>query len=88
METPPSLAGATIQWRLETAAGAIVKTLTNGDGIEIVDEVARTIAITIDAADTGLAPGSYRDQCRVTLANGDISTQWTGGVNVQKSFFA
>ena len=79
---PLNLTGATIQWKLDTADGlANVLTLDNAGngGVVVVEPSTATILVNVTAARSrDIAPGTYRDWLRVTLANGAVFTEWTG----------
>lgn len=92
---PLDLTGATIEWKLQSVpadsdlAPAVVLDLTNGvaGGIAVTNEMLGELAITITAAQSAaLIPGRYRDQLRVTLAGGTVSTQWVGFIDILESF--
>lgn len=76
-----NLTGATLEWQLHTAAGVLVTTKTIGNGISVAAPTSGVCVISMEASESGsLAPGYYFDQLRVTLANGDVSTQAVGRI--------
>lgn len=81
------LSAAAVQWRLKDQTGNYVLDLSIGNGIAIVDAAAGTVKITVTPQQSALPPGVYFDQCRVTLADGSVSTQWTATITVKQSFF-
>lgn len=80
---PLDLTGAALQWKLDDPTGAInALTLALGSGITITGlATAGTVLIEPTAVQTAaLAAGVYRDQVRVTLADGTVTTQWVGSI--------
>jgi hypothetical protein len=94
------LSGAqNIEWKLETAPAwpadphcdpptpTVALDLTIGNGVAVANETEGEITITVTAAQSSaLAPGRYRDQLRVTTAEGIVSTQWVGFIDVKPTF--
>ena len=82
---PLDLAGAEIEWTVREAfTGALVLTLTIGDGITIAGEASEGNAIILVTSErtAALAAGNYVDMIRVTLASGLVTTQATGAIAV------
>lgn len=85
--TPIDLTAAAIEYKLATAAGGVVRTLTIGNGITVVPPEApatyptKCIVLLPHADSALIAPGAYRDQLRVTVG-GLVSTQSKGDLTV------
>ncbi len=77
-----------LRWRLTDQAGTVVLDFTLGGGLTIVDATAGAVLIVVSKEQSdAIAPGSYRDQLRLTLPDGTRSTQWSGSIEVKKSLF-
>ena len=82
---PLDLTGAEIEWTVrEALSGALVLTLTLGDGITIAGDPAEGEAIILVSPErtAALAAGDYIDTIRVTFASGLVTTQATGAIAV------
>lgn len=79
------LTGATIAWKLDDFDGVKnILTLGVGSGITIVDPPSDgniLIATTPDST-KDLSSAVYRDELRVTLSDGTVTTQWAGAIIV------
>jgi hypothetical protein len=77
-----NLAGATLQWRLDSADGATnIAACDNGGigGIEVLDNACAVILVTVLPSVTAdIAPGNYVDWMIATLADGSVLYMWTG----------
>jgi hypothetical protein len=74
------LVGASITWRLDSVDAAInYLALSLGNGISVLNATTGAILVTVSPAQSGnITPGTYKDFLRVTLAEGDVFTEWTG----------
>ena len=65
--------------------GTTLFTKTVGSGITLSTAVTGRMTITISAANTSSASGAYPYQCRMTLADGTVSTVMVGTMTVLES---
>jgi hypothetical protein len=82
-DAPIDLTGASVEWKLDDPSGTTnIKTSTMGAGISLSGQpAAGQILIIVSATDTdNFAPGEYRDQLTLTLADGTVSVQWVGTI--------
>jgi len=77
---PLNLAGASITWKLDKPDNSQnMLTLSLGSGIAITDLPSATILVTVTPTQTlAIAPSSYLDAIIVTLATGEVFTEWSG----------
>lgn len=82
-------AGCALQWKMQDSTGAPVgPALTLGSGITVVDPVNGICLITVTPTQSAaIVPGNYVDQLQAADPAGFVSTQWTGPINVNASFF-
>jgi len=87
--TATNLTGATINYELQALPPdgvALLTKTTGGGGISITDAAAGTFEITIAAADTASLSGVYFHECQVVDSSGNVSTIFTGRVNIREDF--
>ena len=85
---PINLAGATVEWILEDAAGNIVFNFSLSSGIAVISAATGEILITVTPSQSqSVAPGRCKDSLRVTDSGGIVSTQWVGFIDVRQSLF-
>ena len=84
---PFDLAGASIVWTLNDTRGRVnYLTRSVGSGITITNPAGGLATIVVSPTlSAAIAPGTYRDQARVTAAGGSVSVEWQGYVVVKNS---
>lgn len=86
---PLNLTGAALRWKLElNKTGAVAVVAMQDNGITVLDAAGGEILIAIPPdQNKNIAPGIYVDQLQVEVG-GVVSTQWSGTIDIKKSFFA
>jgi hypothetical protein len=80
--------GCAIAWKVEDGAGNVIVSATLVGGQISVTPVPGECLIVIVPGNTRAIPvGNYTDQLQAIDPTGYTSTQWTGPINVTKSFF-
>lgn len=77
--------GATITWILKNGSTTVL-TKTVGSGITVTGTGTFTIALT--AVNTTGLSGFYQHECRTTLADGTVSTLFTGTMTAKPTLTA
>lgn len=68
-----------------TIEGVLTKTTSDGEGIEVTDELGNEAIVTCEAADTeGIEPGVYPAQCLVRLEGEEEQCVWEGNVVLRR----
>lgn len=78
------LTSATGTW-VAKRNGTTLFSKTVGSGITLSTTVTGRMSVSISAANTSSASGAYEYQCRITLADGTVSTVQTGTMTVLAS---
>jgi hypothetical protein len=89
--TPFNLgAGCAIVWAIEDANGNVVLELSlAAGGIVVLDAAAGQCLVTTSSMQSAaVGIGTYTDQLRATDPSGYVSTQWSGPIIVEQSFFS
>lgn len=82
-----NIAGASIVWGMYVAAGSgTTLTKSTSDGISITDAANGVFEVTLTHTDTeALSAGWYAHEAEVTDSDGNISTVFTGTIEVKAS---
>jgi hypothetical protein len=83
---PINLAGATLQWKLDSVDGfenVLLLDSASRGGITITDLPSATVLVDVTAAQSAaVSAGTYRDWLRITFTNGTVYTAWAGVIRV------
>lgn len=81
--------GCALRWGIKPAAGgSLVIELQLGNGIIVLDAAGICLITVAPTQSAAIPVGSYVDQLQAIDPTGYVSTQWTGPIDADASFFS